>query len=425
MFLRQKSGFDPDLHQRPASSNTCLVEKVKHADLSCPEVEKRLTITVSECDIARFRNPLYQNLCVSMLQEGFHLSFEKFFSLLKRSRASRLPLEDQHHKLEMLREHLTRAEGAERAGQYEVVCDGYSALAGFFSGSGDEWLQEFFFHLGFFSSCRIKSDGGRREAEARAHLGHLHLKRGELDQALEHYGKYQCLVAGQPWRDEGGRSYQSRGEEGLCRIYFLLSEKHLQNNENQRAAEILTNAYYITKQGDDRRMEGEAAFRLAVANQSLRNHTTAKQFLNRFVEISTALGDSDSLGKAYKAYAKSLESEGKQNESLQYLQKYADISQEKNQEQNLLDSCMSLGYVFSSRGEFDAAWECFMRVMERGGAGSVEAQAAAGAARGFTLLPEFSATITNTTNNQSEPPHTPLLHQHTPHDKKEGGSDRS
>uniref|UniRef100_A0A3B1JKL0 Uncharacterized protein n=1 Tax=Astyanax mexicanus TaxID=7994 RepID=A0A3B1JKL0_ASTMX len=191
----------------------------------------------------------FTNLCVSMLQEGFHLSFEKFFSLLKRSRASRLPLEDQHHKLEMLREHLTRAEGAERAGQYEVVCDGYSALAGFFSGSGDEWLQEFFFHLGFFSSCRIKSDGGRREAEARAHLGHLHLKRGELDQALEHYGKYQCLVAGQPWRDEGGRSYQSRGEEGLCRIYFLLSEKHLQNNENQRAAEILTNAYYITKQG--------------------------------------------------------------------------------------------------------------------------------------------------------------------------------
>lgn len=63
-----------------------------------------------------------------MLQEGFHLSFKEFFSLLQRWKADRSaaspdsklwlrrPLEEQPHKLEMLKEHLTRAEAAQRAG---------------------------------------------------------------------------------------------------------------------------------------------------------------------------------------------------------------------------------------------------------------------------------------------------------------------
>lgn len=62
-----------------------------------------------------------------MLREGFHRSFAEFFSLLQRWNSSRLtagegsalwqqrPLEEQPHKLETLKEHLTRAEAAERA----------------------------------------------------------------------------------------------------------------------------------------------------------------------------------------------------------------------------------------------------------------------------------------------------------------------
>lgn len=63
-----------------------------------------------------------------MLQEGFHLSFKEFFSLLQRWKADRLAagpdsklwlrrsLEEQNHKLEMLKEQLSRAEAAQRAG---------------------------------------------------------------------------------------------------------------------------------------------------------------------------------------------------------------------------------------------------------------------------------------------------------------------
>lgn len=63
-----------------------------------------------------------------MLQVGFHRSFKEFYSLLQRSKADslaadpgselwpKLSLEEQPHKLEMLKEHLTRAETAQRAG---------------------------------------------------------------------------------------------------------------------------------------------------------------------------------------------------------------------------------------------------------------------------------------------------------------------
>lgn len=76
----------------------------------------------------RSRHSLHQNLCVSMLQEGFHLSFKEFFSLLQRCKSQRLAmgpdnelclkpsLEEQPDKLKTLKEHLTRAEVARRAG---------------------------------------------------------------------------------------------------------------------------------------------------------------------------------------------------------------------------------------------------------------------------------------------------------------------
>lgn len=65
-----------------------------------------------------------------MLQEGFHRSFKEFLSLLQRWRTDHLAagtdsklwlkrsLEEQPDKLMMLKEHLTHAETAQRAGNF-------------------------------------------------------------------------------------------------------------------------------------------------------------------------------------------------------------------------------------------------------------------------------------------------------------------
>ncbi|KAL0173225.1 hypothetical protein M9458_033536, partial [Cirrhinus mrigala] len=53
--------------------------------------------------------PLRHNVCVELLSEGFHRSYEQVFSLLQRWDGA----EEHPHKLHTLQQHLTRAETAE------------------------------------------------------------------------------------------------------------------------------------------------------------------------------------------------------------------------------------------------------------------------------------------------------------------------
>ncbi|XP_031698648.1 tetratricopeptide repeat protein 29, partial [Anarrhichthys ocellatus] len=83
---------------------------------------------LSKSEISLFRNSLKQNICVELLQDGFHRSFSEIFSLLSsdvdRRAASepgsavalQTPLEEQWDKLETMRLHLRRAEQAEDTG---------------------------------------------------------------------------------------------------------------------------------------------------------------------------------------------------------------------------------------------------------------------------------------------------------------------
>ena len=77
----------------------------------------------------RYRNTYKHNLCVDMLQEGFHKSFCELFALIKQQEDDRLAagpeslmwtmvlLKDEHEKLDMLKVHLTKAESAARKGK--------------------------------------------------------------------------------------------------------------------------------------------------------------------------------------------------------------------------------------------------------------------------------------------------------------------
>lgn len=88
----------------------------------------------SECNISsfisRYRNTYKHNLCLDMLQEGFHKSFAELFALIKtqneeRERAgpesilwNQTLLENEPEKLDTLKEYLTKAEKASRRGEF-------------------------------------------------------------------------------------------------------------------------------------------------------------------------------------------------------------------------------------------------------------------------------------------------------------------
>ncbi|XP_077060951.1 tetratricopeptide repeat protein 29 isoform X1 [Siphateles boraxobius] len=323
-----------------------------------PAEEKTQILT--EHEIAQFRKPLRQNVCVVVLREGFHRSFAELFALLQRWKEA----EEHPHKLQTIQHHLVRAETAERAGQYAEAYEDHLFLARFFTEPEDAWLKHHFFELALHSARKFKMDSGKREAEANLHMGQMYLEKGQLEPAREHYEAFYHLTMGRTWQDTSGRMHHSRSCEELQRVYTLLAQTLLQDQHYADAIKMFNKAYEMAKESGDRGPEGEAAYRLGLAYQSTGDQKTAKQLFSVYFEISTTLENTDNLGRAYEAIAKSLESEGKLTEATEYLEKFAEISLNSKQDRNLEKACMCLGTILNSRNQYDGACEHFERAYE-------------------------------------------------------------
>ncbi|XP_056114771.1 tetratricopeptide repeat protein 29 [Rhinichthys klamathensis goyatoka] len=356
-----RTPFLPDIHnphkQRKTPTSKSFREWMKENPID-PSEEKTQILT--EHEIAQFRKPLRQNVCVVVLREGFHRSFAELFALLQRWKEA----EEHPHKLQTIQHHLIRAETAERAGQYAEAYEDHLFLAMFFTEPEDEWLKHHFFQLALHSARKFKMDSGKREAEANLHLGQVYLEKGQLEPAREHYEAVYHLTMGRTWQDTSGRMHHSRSCDELQRVYTLLAQTLLQDLHYADAIKMFNKAYEMAKESGDRGQEGEAAYRLGLAYQSTGDQKTAKQLFSVYIEISTTLENTDSLGRAYEAIAKSLESEGNLTEATEYLEKFAEISLNSKQDRNLEKACMCLGTILNSRNQYDEACVHFERAYE-------------------------------------------------------------
>uniref|UniRef100_A0A3B4WQB1 Tetratricopeptide repeat protein 29 n=1 Tax=Seriola lalandi dorsalis TaxID=1841481 RepID=A0A3B4WQB1_SERLL len=200
------------------------------------------------------RNSLKQNICVKMLQEGYHRSFSEVFSLLKSEQewreaaepgsALRLqtPLEEQSDKLETMRRHLNRAEEAERIGSWTRVCEQRLLLARCFTAPEDLWLSLHFYH-----SCADRKQGGRSRpaTDARASMAELYLQQGELQQAM-HQAEL-CVKQAEEggWLDSTGRPLKLQACQTLWGIYNQLADAPLDAANYEEALKLLHKGYNI------------------------------------------------------------------------------------------------------------------------------------------------------------------------------------
>ncbi|KAE8630224.1 hypothetical protein XENTR_v10000739 [Xenopus tropicalis] len=331
---------------------------------------------LSKEETAIYRNSLKNNICIEMLRKGYHKSFSEVYTVIQRWDALRdaagpgsaiwhqKPLEEQQEKLDQLQHFLTRAEAAQRAGYYEEVYENQLALAQYFQEVGDDWLSYHFFECCFQTATKIKMDGGRKEAEAHSNIGSVEEEHGQLEKAAEHYEAFYHLTVGRIWKDETGRSHNSLACENLWRIYTLQSDKMLANKECQQAIKTLIKAFDMAREGGNKKLEGEAAYRLGLAHISSGNPQTAITYLNTYMEISKMLEDNVSLGKAYKAMAKALESQGKILESVEYLENFIKIAKLNNLNQSLAETYSCLGDIFNTRGNYEKACQYFSKAYE-------------------------------------------------------------
>uniref|UniRef100_H2ZNV4 Uncharacterized protein n=1 Tax=Ciona savignyi TaxID=51511 RepID=H2ZNV4_CIOSA len=106
--------------------------------------------TMAKVDTSMYRNSYKHNMCVEMLKEGFHKSFDELFNLIEQRKKTRLdagmdsvlwhekPLQEQTEKLDQLWLHLTKAEAALRVGKWEDVYAARHQLAQYFLSTNDQ-----------------------------------------------------------------------------------------------------------------------------------------------------------------------------------------------------------------------------------------------------------------------------------------------
>uniref|UniRef100_UPI003AAD7DA9 tetratricopeptide repeat protein 29 n=1 Tax=Centroberyx gerrardi TaxID=166262 RepID=UPI003AAD7DA9 len=353
---RLSEPFLPDINNK---NQIRRVKQVKES-VQTGSVPDKSSQTVSMEDIALFRNSLKQNICVEMLQQGYHRSFSELFSLLRSDAARRsaaapgsavwlqVALEDQPDKLEALRLHLSRAEQAERTGGWPAAAEQRLRLARFFSSPQDGWLS---FH--FSLSCVEREGSG---TEARANMADLYLQQGLVEEARQ-----QAELCVREAESGGGAEPRLRACGTLWNIYGRLADALLADREHTQALLLLREGYQRATDSADKRIEGEAAYRLGLAYQSAGDHVTAKQFFTMYTKTCSALQDADGLGKACKAMAKSMESEGKVDEAVQYLEKFADVSRSNGLQHSLQDACMSLGNIYCTRAQYERGCQYFLK----------------------------------------------------------------
>ncbi|XP_027782352.2 tetratricopeptide repeat protein 29 [Marmota flaviventris] len=331
---------------------------------------------LSKEEVAAYRNSYKKNICVDMLREGYHESFTELFALMEQWETLRVaarrrsifwtqkPLEDQLDKLDYLYHHLTRAEAAKRKGHFEEVYNNLYALACFFDNAEDKWVRNHFYERCFRIAQLIKIDGGRKEAEAHAHMGLLYEEDGQLLEAAEHYEAFHQLTQGRIWKDETERFLNMWACESLLRTYRLLSDKMLENKEYKQAIKILIKASEIAKEANNKKMEGEALYYLGLAHLAAEEQNTAMTVLKAYSKISTDLHDDLSLGRAYEAIAKVLQSQGQMTEAIQYLKKVVNITKNNFQNIDVVKASTMLGDIYNEKGRYNKASEYFQQAFD-------------------------------------------------------------
>lgn len=330
-----------------------------------PELSKKQT--------TRYRNTYKHNLCLDMLQDGYHKSFNELFALIKQQEEKRqqqgpeslmwnmVMLKDQHDKLDMLKHHLCKAEESERKGDFAEVYRNRYELARYFQSVGDKWLSDHFFTTCLQTSSQVKGDNGKTQAQGYLNVGLAVEEQGDLLSAAEHFEAYYKLsVDHKEWIQADGLTFHTDACINLWRIYTSITDSS-EDDGSSSSLEYLVKALKLATESGDRDLQGVASYKLGHAYEQNGDGETALLHLNKYLEICTAQSDSEGIGKACDAIAKAYARQGKVEESITYLKKFVEVAENSGEEVALSKACHNLGNIFNTLGRYAEATEYFSK----------------------------------------------------------------
>lgn len=323
-------------------------------------------------DTARYRSSYKHNLCLDMLQEGFHQAFCQLFNLLEKenklfnqgdNEVMVQRIEDQPEKLDTLKENLIIAEIANRRGRLDQAYRSQLTLAEYFSIKGDSWLSNHFYYKCLDISLKMMGDGRRTEAEANYNLGISSEKDKKLDQAVTYMEIFYTLSKDKNWENVDGENLHKNGCESLNRMYTTIAEQ-IEEGDPDQAIEYLKKAFDMAKEGANEKHIGTAGFRLGQAYDENGAPDAAIKYFVNYLEICNTARDDVGKGQAYQALARAHHVKGDVNNAIQYLTMFLDTAERMGQKEARSAACSGLGALHNSLGQHVQASEYFRQAFE-------------------------------------------------------------
>lgn len=382
-------------------------------------LQKHLT----KAETAQYRYSYKHNMCLDMLREGFHLSFKELFLLIQRQNEERLAagaetlmwtlimLQDEYDKLDTLRRYLTTAETSFRKGDYSSVYEARFELANYFQQMKDKWLADHFFQTCLETAALIETDSGKTKAEGHCNFG-ITLEENSVNyDAAKHFEAYYNLAKGhkEDWVKEdikrGPISFFTDACIHLYRINTTIGNELEQQGEMSSCVQYHVKALENSKESGDKKLEGEASYRLGMTYETMGNLETALLHLNTFYNSCKISKDSEGLGRACDAIAKAYARMGVKDQSIEYLKEFVETAEATGMDAELAKACHNLGNIFNSLGNYKEAGEYFNRAYNisraMGDSQSIQInRVQSGIAQAHAMLGMYSTVVVNASESR-------------------------
>lgn len=351
------------------------IQRPEGSFVRSPPSDLKKTASFDKIDTSRYRNTYEHNLCLDMLKEGFHQSFQELFNLMEKQKqdiqslgedsglSDQPLLEDEPEKLDQLKHHLTTAEAARRRGKMDQVYHSLLSLARFFEETEAFWLSDHFYGSCLKTSLKIRGDGRRKESEANCNMGLASEKRGDLIKAAEYLESFYNLTKGRLWQTDNGDNLHSLSCSHLRRVYTTMADE-IKEEDLMKSIEYLLKAYGMAKESGDSQQEGLAGYRLGNTYEEIGDAETAILYHNGYLEKCQQNSDDVGMGRACQALARSYEMQGDVESAMKYLEMFVELADRSQQLPEQQKACTSLGSIYNSLGKYEDAVRMYRRGFE-------------------------------------------------------------
>ena len=323
-----------------------------------------------------------QSLCIDILTDGYVQSFVDFFYLMHRPdpnpdpnkpEAADAEIEVPVDTMQLVKENLTSAEAARRAGETSVVYNNYNELARGFQENNDAKTGIYFFEK-CLEIARLTTDPVG-EMRANHNLGLAYQRLENMDMAIKYHTHHRDLVMnGQKLLEEGSAeatldqdtltSELSAASFELNKMYKRKAEKLESTQKLNEAISLYELGLEAAKNTQDAATIGQANYRLGRSLILADDPLAALSFLELYRDSCLESNDREGQGQAFSALAAAHQKLEKTDDAVSCLREYLKIAKDTDDLTAQAEACCNLGVIHNRKSEFTKAVHFFERNFE-------------------------------------------------------------